>query len=863
VFKEAADRLREVRDEKERLQKIVEDSEGVEKQLLELTGKRSQREEAVALATEHVKVVERLAGEAAALLAAAEDVRTAREAVDRIRAVDREVEAADQNLKRLASKVTDAEEALKLAQRQLDDAKVALEDAEKAANPDGSDTSATETVARQALELRLIAAAQAGEGAQRRIDAALAARKLVDVAATATADRERQEAAAATARTASADASAKEEDAAEQLRRLDLLESAVEARTAEEQVAAAKASREQETLFRGRLETEIRERDELASRKAAINVPAPASLALMRRLENDLAGARGALNVGLVVTIALQRPVEVRVQKDGLGSETTTSGELVEFEANSAVDIGIGEVAQVRIRGGRRDAQDIVHNLEKRWDAEVAPHLAASGATDLDGLSAKLEEMQALDAEVKVKDSELESLRRQIALLTESAEKLSDSSNRLDASRAALGGVSLASLEPDLAALGSDPSIELRSRRQKLAGALEVARAAAAEAATYLTLVDERSRAAKVSFDAAIVARDAELAKFSGGLPSELAAAQAAVADSAREQATVAAEMEALERTISDKAARIEVAVRGARASVTAAQAQLELAEAARTTALKEHAAEGGRLETLRKQRESLDLQSAESKLREALDRHSALPQPAELVTEADVIAARNAATAAKADLERVVSDIHKAQGALEQVGGAVARERLRDAIEAYDLAERYERDIEAEYDAWLLLLEQMKEADAAQASNLGQVLAPAIAGKFEALTQKRYESLRLTAQLGTEGVLVGGAIRATERLSVGTREQLSTLYRLSLAEYLGTTLVLDDQLVQSDNTRMDWFRALLAEKARAFQIIVFTCRPGDYLEASAIVPKGKAVRRDLDGGFVRSIDLARAVQRR
>jgi uncharacterized protein YhaN len=321
--------------------------------------------------------------------------------------------------------------------------------------------------------------------------------------------------------------------------------------------------------------------------------------------------------------------------------------------------------------------------------------------------------------------------------------------------------------------------------------------------------------------------------------------------------------MEALERTIADQAARIEVAVRGARASVTAAQAQLELAEAARTMALKEHAAEGGRLETLRKQRESLDLQSAESKLREVLDRHSALPQPAELVTEADVIAARNAAAAAKADLERVVSDIHKAQGALEQVGGAVARERLRDAIEAYDLAERYERDIEAEYDAWLLLLEQMKEADAAQASNLGQVLAPAIAGKFEALTQKRYESVRLTAQLGTEGVLVGGAIRATERLSVGTREQLSTLYRLSLAEYLGTTLVLDDQLVQSDNTRMDWFRALLAEKARAFQIIVFTCRPGDYLEASAIVPKGKAVHRDLDGGFVRSIDLARAVQRR
>jgi uncharacterized protein YhaN len=141
-----------------------------------------------------------------------------------------------------------------------------------------------------------------------------------------------------------------------------------------------------------------------------------------------------------------------------------------------------------------------------------------------------------------------------------------------------------------------------------------------------------------------------------------------------------------------------------------------------------------------------------------------------------------------------------------------------------------------------------MKEADAAQASNLGQVLAPAIAGKFETLTQKRYESVRLTAQLGTEGIVVGGAVRATQRLSVGTREQLSTLYRLSLAEYLGTNLVLDDQLVQSDDTRMDWFRALLAEKARAFQIIVFTCRPTDYLEASAIVPKGNWASRPTPG---------------
>ena len=83
------------------------------------------------------------------------------------------------------------------------------------------------------------------------------------------------------------------------------------------------------------------------------------------------------------------------------------------------------------------------------------------------------------------------------------------------------------------------------------------------------------------------------------------------------------------------------------------------------------------------------------------------------------------------------------------------------------------------------------------------------------------------------------------------------------MAEYLGTTVVLDDQLVQSDDTRMDWFRALLVEKAHSFQIVVFTCRPGDYLAASAMVPKGEAVHWDTDGGFVRAVDLGRAVRRK
>jgi len=58
--------------------------------------------------------------------------------------------------------------------------------------------------------------------------------------------------------------------------------------------------------------------------------------------------------------------------------------------------------------------------------------------------------------------------------------------------------------------------------------------------------------------------------------------------------------------------------------------------------------------------------------------------------------------------------------------------------------------------------------------------------------------------------------------------------------------------------------RALLTDKARGFQIVVFTCRQGDYLSAGAMVPtQGTSVFRDTDGGLTRAIDLGRAIQRR
>jgi len=389
------------------------------------------------------------------------------------------------------------------------------------------------------------------------------------------------------------------------------------------------------------------------------------------------------------------------------------------------------------------------------------------------------------------------------------------------------------------------------------------ARAAANRASNDRTLADERVRNSRVLFVTAVTARDTALKAFPDGLDTVLAAAQKALADAIAEKERIALEITRLEGKVAAKKKRMETALDGARRNAGNARAAVEAAQQALTAAITDRSMQDGQLIQLRKMRDAENLSAAVNKRTEATERHAGLPVPERVVTSEEVANAREAATGVRSELERINSEMLRAQGALEHVGGAVAREQLRDATEAFDLAESYEREIEAEYESWKLLLEQMKEADAAQASNLGQTLAPFIAGRFQELTQRRYETVQLTAQLGTEGVVVGGELRSPALISVGTREQLSTLYRLSLAEYLQTVIVLDDQLVQSDDNRMDWFRTLLAEKARSFQIVVVTCRPGDYLQASELVPAGQVAHADSDGGLLRAVDLGRAVHRR
>jgi AAA domain len=863
VFKDAAERLNETRDEKEKLHRIVAESEGAERHLRDLTERRVQKQATSAAAMALVQSLEVLVSQATCRSVAAEQVRIAQDHVQRIRNIANDVEAAERKSAELARKCTEAEQALISARGQKGKADAAFETAEETARAEGSDPGVTDTVARQDLDLRKAKAAQAASEAQRGIEAAIAGQKLIDGVSAAERTLLDQQGKADRAAESVVKAKTAAKTTEDGLQRCDLLERALDVQAADNQTADAQANVDQEAALRARLEITAGERLGLAERRFGITVPPHGALISMRRLLTELAAARGALDVGFVVTLTPKGRLDLRVRKDGRKAEAKSTADPLEIEANAQVEIAIADVATVHVRGGRREAQDKAQALERNWRQDVEPHLVAAGVSDLDGLDGKIAECRELDADIKAKESEGDMLHAQIGSLAGAAEALREAAKRATACRKALGDTRLDDLAVNLKVLGTDPITGLRKRRQQLLKEADGARAITNDATSAQTLADERLRQSKVILEAAITERDNALSAFPEGVATALTAARAALSASIAERELVAAELASLERTINERRDRIDAILGDARANVTKASITLDEAQARLTTAMTDQASHEGRLIELRKLCDAVNIADAEQRLVETTASHASLPAPDRLLADDELSAAQKAAAMMRLDLDGIEREIHRAHGALEQVGGAVARERLHDATEAFELAERQEREIEAEYEAWRLLLDQMKEADAAQASNLGQALVPAIADRFQALTQRRYQTVQLTAQLATEGIVVAGALRSTDHISVGTREQLSTLYRLSLAEYLSTAIVLDDQLVQSDDSRMDWFRGLLAEKARSFQIVVFTCRPSDYLSTSAFAPAGSAIHADTDDGFTRAVDLGQALRRR
>lgn len=197
-----------------------------------------------------------------------------------------------------------------------------------------------------------------------------------------------------------------------------------------------------------------------------------------------------------------------------------------------------------------------------------------------------------------------------------------------------------------------------------------------------------------------------------------------------------------------------------------------------------------------------------------------------------DVTAETAAVDRLQQQLERCTNDMNHARGQLHLIAGHVGTERLAQQQEAVTLATAEVREREHIERAARRLLHEIESAEAERTTHLGRALAGPITDAFRILTGGRYGPISLAPDLRTEHVEAVGGTRSLEHVSVGAREQLATLLRLAVAGHLRTAIVLDDQLVHSDSGRLEWFRSRLRDSCRTHdhQVIVFTCRPGDYL---------------------------------
>ena len=184
--------------------------------------------------------------------------------------------------------------------------------------------------------------------------------------------------------------------------------------------------------------------------------------------------------------------------------------------------------------------------------------------------------------------------------------------------------------------------------------------------------------------------------------------------------------------------------------------------------------------------------------------------------------------TAARGEAERLSQQIAGINGRLAAMGDPlVLSSSLSCMKEEYEL-------ICDEYDAINLAIDTLREADTEIQSRFSPELGRVAAGYMSAVTGGRYSDVLInrdfTAKARTKDDVVA---RDAEYLSAGTLDIMYLAVRLAVCELAlpeGETcpLIIDDALVNLDETRLEQAMALLREIAKERQIILFSCRKTD-----------------------------------
>ena len=592
------------------------------------------------------------------------------------------------------------------------------------------------------------------------------------------------------------------------------------AREATELYATAAAGREQAQKIRDGV--------------AQLSLPDAQEVESLATLETDLRVAEGKLRVGISVDIRPTQQITARVRTDDAPAEDAVLTEPTSLDASSHLQLTLDDVGEIDIRGGSSDARREAETLRQSWHERTSEIFGRLGVTEVGDIRDKQRDCDG-------RREQAEALDRDAQTAADRAEAAAEAGTTAD-----VLDKKVVRLEQRLVSfLSSENDLEEALQRHESAGGVD-------EAA-----LEERAKSLRGTLETRkkqTGALEQQLAKDRGvletkeqevvSLERELREASDALGDPCSEvlQQT-ATELETLGSQRQEKRQKLESLnrdltseVEQARAAVAAASVVVESAELkTKEVTTQAEQAQGtvdrltGQVSTRQELVDREDLPAALATLVGLQSKLEALPKPETEVADADRTEANGLVRAATDQRDELQSEFQKAEGALQQVGGHSIQEKLEQADEAVQAINRREHEHDLDYGAWQLLRDTLQEAEAEDAVHLGKALIEPITTRMADLTDGRYGDLVIGPKLQTESIGVAGTQRDLTKLSVGTQEQLATVLRLTIAEKIGSTVVLDDQLVQSDASRMDWLRAFMMECATRFQILVFTCRPEEY----------------------------------
>ena len=182
-------------------------------------------------------------------------------------------------------------------------------------------------------------------------------------------------------------------------------------------------------------------------------------------------------------------------------------------------------------------------------------------------------------------------------------------------------------------------------------------------------------------------------------------------------------------------------------------------------------------------------------------------------------------ARAQRTDLEKVIAGL---EARIEAEGGKGLADRAAVAREEADAAATNLARVTQEAETLKLLRDTLESARAETSRTF--------VGPVARRARRHIERLLPGADpgfgddLGLASIARGGVGESCGDLSRGTQEQLAVLTRLAFANMLleqgmPVSLILDDPLVYSDDTRLDLMTEILTEAATRMQVILLTCR--------------------------------------